>query len=383
MAAPEHETASTATRPYRIQRVEGRRALKRFVELPRAYRDRMTGFVPPLLGDAIKRLTPGKNPFFEHAESAYWLLLDGERACGRISATKDDLALDWCKDGRGVFGHFLAPDEAGAALLVEAASAWLRERGLSHMRGPIELSTNYTCGLQISGFDLMPMIEINQHPPGFEALLLAQGLEPVQDLLAYRLHRSLVDRSRLARGRALAERRSGSTIRNLDGRRFWQDVELLHDLYVRCWATNFGFAPMSHAEFREAAKGFKPLFEPRLCQIAELDGEPVGFIFGLPDVNVGIQACNGRLFPFGWLKMLRAIRRTDRYRVITLGVVPEVRGRAIDMHLVLDHIERNDHTGLDDAELSWVLEDNVGMVKPLINIGAKEAMRHRIFELEL
>lgn len=369
--------------PYRLERVSGRRRLREFVDLPRSLLAHLPTFVPPLTFDLLNRIDARKNPFFAHADCAFWILRDGPRAVGRISATVHRLSLEHHGDKTGFFGHVLLPNADGAGLLLRAATSFLAEHGLDRMRGPIELSTNYTCGLQVSGFDLCPRIDINQHPPGYEALLLAHGLEGTMDLIAYRMNRFDVDVTRLERARRVTEKRTMATIRNIDKRHFWRDVEGLCDVYNAAWSTNWGYSPFSSEEFRHAAKDFKRIVDPRLCQIAEVDGRYVGFILAVPDINAGTIACNGRLFPFGFLRFLRGIKKTDGFRVITLGVVPDMRRTGLDARLILEHIARSRDSGHNDAELSWVLEDNVPMVKPLLSLGAFEAMRHRLYERTL
>ncbi|HMQ21777.1 MAG TPA: GNAT family N-acetyltransferase, partial [Planctomycetota bacterium] len=143
------------------------------------------------------------------------------------------------------------------------------------------------------------------------------------------------------------------------------------------------FAPMTRDEFFHVAKGFRAIYVDGLCQIAELEGETVGFILGLPDINVGIRACNGRLLPFGFLRFLRAMKKTKRFRVMTLGILPEYRGRGLDAFLITNHIEMSVPTGYSDAELSWVLEDNIAMIKPLREMNAAETIRLRLYEQAL
>lgn len=368
---------------YRLEPVRDRRTRRLFVDLPRALLGTMPAFVPPLTSEEVKRLDPGRNPFFQHADSALWILFQGRRPAGRISATVDRLALEWNEDATGVFGHFLAPDAAGAACLLEAARTFLRGHGLARMRGPIELSTNYTCGLQVTAFDQPPRVQMNQHPPGQEELLREDGLEPVKDLLALCVHRKDLDLTRLERGHRIALRRSRARLRAIDVRRFATEVEILHGVYQRSWSRNFGFVPASREEFRHTARDLKRIVDPRLCHIAEIDGQAAGFILGLPDLNVGIKACDGRLFPFGFLRLLRATKETDRFRVITLGVVPEARRLGLESSLIMEIIEKSMQVGYHDAELSWILEDNVLMLRPLIKMGAVESTRYRLFEQAL
>ncbi len=369
---------------YRLEVAVSRRQLRDFVEVPRAFAARMSCFVPPLLSEQLKLLDKKRHPFYHHAEARFFLLRDAKgRAMGRISACVDHESTAFHGDRTGVFGHLMAGDAEATEILLDAARGFLREHGMDRMRGPIELSTNYTCGLQVDGFDIQPRIDIPQHPRELQDFVAANGLEKGKDLLCFEVRRDNVDMARLERGNRLAARRSRATIRNLDRRRWDEELERLHGLYVQCWEKNYAFAPMTRDEFFHVAKGFRAIYVDGLCQIAELEGETVGFILGLPDINVGIRACNGRLLPFGFLRFLRAMKKTKRFRVMTLGILPEYRGRGLDAFLITNHIEMSVPTGYSDAELSWVLEDNIAMIKPLREMNAAETIRLRLYEQAL
>ncbi|HHI80772.1 MAG TPA: GNAT family N-acetyltransferase [Planctomycetes bacterium] len=366
-----------------IVSVQSRKARKSFVDLPRRLMGEMPAFVPPLTFSEVKRIDPRRNPFFAHAQAGFWLAMEGGVPIGRISATRDELSLEYQQDGTGFFGHPLARDEATLHALLGVAEDFLRAKGLHQMRGPIELSTNYTCGLQVTTFDLPPMLEMNQHPPGMDAWHKSYGLEGVKDLLAFRIREEELDLQRLQRVRAISQKRSKARIRTLDLKRFPQEVQVLHKVYVQAWEKNFGFAPMSKEEFEAAAKDFKTILDPRLCLVAEQEGEAVGFLLALPDAHQGFRACNGRLFPFGIFQFLSAMRKVHSLRVLTLGVIPKLRGKGLDARLILELIERGLQAGYNEAELSWVLEDNLPMVKPILDLGGHEAQRYRLYEKPL
>jgi GNAT superfamily N-acetyltransferase len=366
-----------------IVSVQTRKDRKAFVDLPRRLMRDMEAFVPPFTSSLYKRIDPTTNPFFKHAQAGFWLAMERGVPIGRISATRDELSLAYHGDGVGFFGHPLARDEACMHALFSVAETYLRDKGLHKMRGPIELSTNYTCGLQVTTFGLPPMLEMNQHPEGMDAWHRSYGLEPVKDLLAFRIKEEELDLKRLQRVRGISERRSKARIRTLDLKRFPEEIEILHQVYVQAWEKNFGFSPMSKEEFEAAAKDFRAILDPRLCLIAEQDGEAVGFLLALPDVNQGFRACNGRLFPFGIFSFIWAMRKVHSLRVLTLGVVPKLRGKGLDARLILELIERGLKAGYNEAELSWVLEDNLPMVKPILDLGGHEAQRYRLYEKAL
>ncbi len=366
----------------RLQRVESRRDLRRFVDLPRILLGDRRGFVPPLTFEECRRLDPRHNPFFAHATASFWLLYRGRECVGRISAVDDRLARDFHRRPEGVFGHVLARDAEGLARLLGAARDYLAERGLRRMLGPIELSMNYTCGLQISGFDLQPMIDMPQHPEGMDAWMKECGMRKAKDLLAYRSLAEDLDASKLERIAKAAARRFPAEVRTIRNADFDREIRILHEIYLSAWEKNFGFVPMSPEEFRSIAKSFRKIYDPELCLIAERNGKPVGFILALPDANVGIKACGGRLFPLGFLKFLAAMRSCRRTRVITLGLLPEARGKGLDARLTAELIRVGRARGCLETELSWVLEDNIPMVKPILRIGGKEALRYRLYEAD-
>ena len=370
---------------YALLRVRSKKERKRFVELPRQFFQGRPEFVPPLAFEAMKRLDPARNPFFEHAETGLWLCIAhdsaGERAVGRISASVDQLALDWNKDQAGVFGHFLAEDEEAAKLLFAEAESFLKERGIVRMTGPIELSTNYSCGQQVSAFDAVPLMEMNQQPQGQEALLLAQGLSPIKDLVTFRRDASRAKIDRFDRIGKICQKRNKTKIRSIDPKNFAAEVENFYTIYEAAWEKNFGFVPMTRKEFRVSAKDFRKIYIPKLCLVAELDDKPVGWLLVLPDVNHGILACNGRLLPFGFIKFLLAMRKKKqvRTRLLTLGILPEARGRGLDALLIAEITRRVSKHGSPMTELGWVLEDNTPILNAAAEIGAAEAMRYRLY----
>ncbi len=366
-----------------LQRVVNARDRRRFVDLPRRLLGARPSFVPPMTAEECALLDPRRNPFFAHAQAAFFLLLEDGVPVGRISAVDDELARSFHGRPEGVFGHVLARGPEETALLIDAAARWCRQRGLGSMLGPIELSTNYTCGLQVSGFDRRPMVDMNQHPEGMGSWLERAGLRAVKDLLAFRLTRRDLKTEVLERVRRAAEGRFPAAVRALDDRHFPSEVRTLHRIYMRAWERNFGFVPMSEDEFAAIARRMRRIYDPGLCLVAERDGEAVGFILGLPDANEGIAACGGRLLPLGWLKFLRAMRRCRRMRVLTLGLVPEARGKGLDARLILELVRAGLERHIEETELSWVLEDNVPMVKPILRLGARESARYRLYRMEL
>jgi GNAT superfamily N-acetyltransferase len=375
--------STTAPDPSVAVEVRPLRHPARFLDLQRAFYRGDPHFAPPMTMAETWQVDPRKNPFFEHGEAEFFAAFRGDRPVGRISAARDRLHDEFHGDRVGFFGHFEAADAAAARALLDTASKWLRSRGASVVRGPIDLSTNYKCGLLVDGTPGLPVLMMPYNPPTYAAWLEAWGLRRAKDLLALWCTKSTLDLRRADRIVAHLSKKSGATIRRFDMKRFWPEVAMVWQLYNRIWEKNWGFVPMSEGEFLRQAKDLKPIARAELMHVAEVDGKPVGFIIALPDANVAIKACDGRLLPFGWWKFLRAMRGVRTVRTITLGVVPEHRKVGIELLLMHAVIHQGIEAGFDSCEASWILEDNNDMVGPLSTLGMAPYRRYRIYERAL
>ncbi|MBL8728653.1 MAG: N-acetyltransferase [Planctomycetes bacterium] len=355
----------------------------RFLDLQRDFYRRDPDYVPPITSAEAWQIDLRKNPFFRHAEAGFFAAYDGSRCVGRVSACRDRLHDEFHGDRIGFFGHFEASDAVTAQALVEHAATWCRQRGAEALRGPVDLSTNYRCGLLIDGDKGPPVVMMPYNPPQYAEWLAGCGLTKAKDLLALHVTDQALDLRRVDRIADHLRKKTSATMRPLDMRRFDAECQVLWDLYHRIWERNWGFVPMTQDEFLAQARDLKRVAHPALMHIAEVAGAPVGFVVALPDVNVGALACRGRLLPFGWLRYLRAMKTTRLIRVITLGVVPEWRRVGIEMLLMHKVIRSGLDVGFRACEASWILEDNRDMLGPLETLGHRPYRRYRIYEKTL
>lgn len=356
---------------------------KAFLELPyRLYRGH-PHWVPPLRMDEAFLGNRAKNPFYAHATVAHFLARRGDRVVGRIAAVENTLHNEVHGDRIGFFGRFdLEPDPEAAQALVATARAWVGARGLTAMRGPVSYSSNELIGVLVDGFDRPPTIGMPYNREDYDALLLGAGLAKVKDLVAYWIPSAGPIPERVVR---IAERtlyRQGYTVRMLDLKRWDAEIDTLLDLYNRCWERNWGFVPMTEAEFRHAAKALKMIVDPRLFLFVEKPvGTPVGFVGNVPDVNEIIRDLDGRLFPFGLFKLLARRKKISAARTMLLGVLPEFRGRGVDAALMVDVFRRAAQAGYRGGEGSWILEDNVRMRTDLEALGGTVTATYRVYEM--
>ncbi|MGH7554683.1 MAG: N-acetyltransferase [Longimicrobiales bacterium] len=380
------ETVSIARRPATpvvVRRVDGRRDLRAFIRLPwQIYADDPM-WVPPLLHDVHTLLDRRKHPFHQHADVEYFLAWRGSQVVGRIAAIVNRQHVDFHGENAGFFGLFEAePDGAIARALLAAAETFVAHRGMSTLRGPVNLSTNdelYSPGVLIDGFDSPPCILMAHTPRYYRSLLENAGYQKAKDLLAFWL-RGPEPPERLVRAMDRIVQRSGATLRPLNLGRFDEEVAIIQDIYNDAWERNWGFVPMTEAEIVFLAKSLRPVVNADMCAIAEVGGEPIGFGLTLPDFNQVLRHLDGRLLPFGFLKLLWYKRKIDQARVLTLGLKAGYRNSGLDAALILRMYRENVRAGYPKGECSWILEDNWEMRRGMERIGGEVYKTYRVFE---
>jgi ribosomal protein S18 acetylase RimI-like enzyme len=316
-----------------IRTVQTKKELAEFIELPyRLYR-RDPVWVPPLRGDQWNQFDPKRNPMLDHCEYALFLLRDGTRVVGRISAFIDGLAVKWWKEPIGLFGSFeCIADDSAAPLLLDAAQEWLAARGMKAMRGPWSFASQ-EWGLVVEGFTPAPVIMAPYNPPGYNDYLIHFGLKKVKDLVVYYVdsREGYKIPDRYLRLTTRVQEKLKVTVRSMNMRNFENEVSTFVRLANLSIANNWGFYPVTAEEGKAIARDMKPVIDPKLVLFAEdVHGKAIGFAIALPDVNMLLKGLDGRLFPFGWLKLLLGLPRLRQYRMWALGVDPAYHGKAVD-----------------------------------------------------
>jgi GNAT superfamily N-acetyltransferase len=358
-----------------------RTALKEFIELPYTLYRNDPHWVPPLRIAVKDLLDRVKHPFYKTAEAEFFLARRNGRPLGRIAAVLDHAYNRFQNEQAGFFGFFDCVDDiAVAEALLMRARQWVFEKGARFIRGPVNPSPNYECGLLVEGFDSDPMVMMTYNFPYYGALMDRLGLRKAMDLLAYDSTPDLVDLTKIRRAAARVLKKTGVSVRPINMKDFEGEVARVWEVYCSAWSRNWGFAPMSREEFLLQGKDLKVVLKPDLVLIGEAGGKMVGFALALPDVNQAMKPANGRLFPTGILKILYHQRHVRSVRVVALGVVPEHRASGVAAAFYARLVENARNLGYQRCEMSWILEDNVLMNRSLEVMGAKRYKTYRIYE---
>jgi GNAT superfamily N-acetyltransferase len=341
-------------------------------------------WVPPLLLDRKKLIDRKNNPFYKHAAMELFLAERGGEPVGRIGAIVNDNHNKEHKENIGFFGFFECVDDPEVSkALFDAACQWLRGKGVTAVRGPASPSVNDEYGLLIDGFDKPPAILMTYNPPYYARLIESYGYTKIKDLYAFRVEEKKVFTERFIRVNELIKKREGLVFRSLNMKKFDDEVRVIRDLYARGWEHNWGEVPMTAEEFDYVAKDLKQIVDPEVVFIAELKGKPVGFSMSLPDLNIVLKDNkHGRLIP-GVIRLLLFKKRINFMRIVLLGVLPEYMKSGIGAVLFYETARRGVAQGYWQGEASWVLEDNVMMIRGAELMNGEKWKSYRLYQMPL
>lgn len=374
--------------PLRIVPVAGNADLKQFIRIPDTILESDPAWIPLLSLERRMHLSARMNPYFQHARWQAWIAWRGQRAVGRISAQVDALHLEQHRDATGFFGMLDAEDqEETFSALLGTAEQWLRDQGMQRMRGPFNLSINAETGLLVEGFDTPPMVMMGHARPYYGEHLEQCGYRKAKDMLAYMVASDFPAPKVMQR--LATQTGKHASVRQINPKRFDDEMSLLRDIFNDAWSENWGFVPFTAAEFRDMGHALRFLSVPDLIQIAEVDGEAAAFVVAVPNLNEAIRGLGGRLFPTGWLKLLwrLKVRHPRTARVPLLGVRRKFQHTRLGpglAFLVTEAVRAQLHNrGVKEVELSWILEDNDGMRSIIESIGGRVYKRYRVYQRQL
>ncbi|GIW93376.1 MAG: hypothetical protein KatS3mg110_1417 [Pirellulaceae bacterium] len=366
-----------------VKPVETRYEKRLFLQLPwQIYRDD-PNWVPPIRIFQKEMTGLAHHPFYQQNQGKQFLALRGGRCVGRIVAIINREHIRRYNEPVGFFGFLEFEDDPQIlAGLIDAARAWLAEHGLTIIRGPVNPSLNYECGLLVEGFDSPPTFMMTYNKPYYEARLLEYGFGVAQNLYAFEGHVDMLESIDRKLDFVIAEatRRFHIKLRRLDRRRFADEVRMFLDIYNRSLGGTWGFTPLSEEEAEAMVRVLRYLIVPELTAVAEVEGRPIAAVFGLLDYNPRIRQIDGKLFPFGFVRLLWNRRAIKRVRLLSTNVLPEYQRWGVGLvamsRLLPDVLE----WGIQEAEFSWVLESNHLSFKTLKRGGARITKRYRIYD---
>ena len=365
--------------------MEDRKMKQEFLTLPWSLYRHDRYWVPPLKS-SLSHIFSSGHPFYETARTKMFMAKADGRGVGRIMAIINDAHNDFHKEECGFFGFFESTnDQVVSDSLFVRMEDYLKEQGIKQIRGPVNPSTNYECGLLVNGFNDYPSILMPYNPPFYEDLIKQAGFDKAMDLLAYTAPATKKIPERILIMAKKLEKRHQISYRTVNMKKWKKEVHLMLDIYNDAWEKNWGFVPMKPKEFMDMTSDLKKIVDPGLILFVMVKGEVAGFMAAVPDYNqVFHKIPDGRIFPWGIFTLLRAKKHIHRCRIFTLGIKKKFHNRGIANLLYKQiQVEILKTNLYKDVELSWILESNLKMNRPIELIGAEMNKTYRIFQKNL
>lgn len=332
----------------------------------------------------LRALLSLSHPFWQHGRRKLFIARVNGVPAGCIGAIVNEAHNKYYGDKCGFFGFFeTVDDKEVSAALFAAALGWLKEQGMDTVRGPMNPSTNEVCGLLMEGFDSVPLLMMPYNSPYYADHIEDCGFAKAKDLLAFWRDAPPPLPERIEKIIARAMHRNNVRIRPIDIANFDGELAVIKDIYVHAWSENWGFVPVTDAEFSNIAKSFKPILKPEYVCMLEVDGKPAAFSFTAPDLNQAFAKTRGSLNPLNIIPFLLALRSMNRGRMLMLGVKNEFRGKGLELALIKQVIENSRKLGWTGGELSWILEDNEKIIAIMEAVGCRCYKKYRIYQRSL
>jgi len=361
--------------------VERKSELKDFIDLPWRIYTAFPRWVPPLKKEVRRMLDPARHPYWESSERVLFLARRGSETVGRIAGIIDGPYNQFHGEKMGIWGFFeCVDDQEAAAALFSSVETWVRQKGMTFLRGPLNPSTNYEIGLLIEGFDYPPVVEMPYHPPYYSRLIESCGFAKEKDLLAFLIEGDyhLPEWMDTLAGRIAGKK--GIRIRCVNRKDVSAEFALIREVYNDSWSGNWCFVPLSANEMRDIQKNVMQFEDPDLAFFIYFEDDPAAVCVIFPDMNPLLKRLNGRIGLSGLLKFLLYRREIKGLRLLMFGIRDKYRQMGIPL-LAFHHIYEGVRAKKKYRymELGWTLEDNAAINTLIEETGARQYKRYRIF----
>ena len=364
-----------------IEKLRTGRQLKQFINLPRKIYIDDPLWVPPLWLLERSDHDAKKNPVLKRSEHAMFIAYKNGQAAGRIIVYIDPRYNAYHKTKIGMFGSFECIDDPDTGkLLFSTAEAWLAERGMTKILGPINPIAE-SWGFLYEN-PTQPVFMSPHNPLYYNDIINSCGYSKAKDLLVYeadaRKGYEIPERFINFSNKVL-ERRTNLSIRTIDRKNLHRDAVYIKELLNTAVAGNWGFVPVEEAEMEEVVDKLKLILDENTIYFVEDNGTPVGIALGFPDINMLFKQISGRLTPSGIITLLKGRKKIKDYRLWGLAVLPEYQGLGLDVLLYVSIASYLTPLGCR-LEANYMLEDNPDILNALKKMNLSYVKKYRVYE---
>lgn len=365
-----------------IREVTTRRDLKRFVMFPFELYKGNTYWIPPLIKSDMDALRRDKNPVFEYSDAKYWIAYKDGKIAGRIAGMINHKFVEKWKSKFAGFGWFEAIDDVGVSkALLNIVEEWVRIEGMEAVQGPMGLTNFDHQGMLIEGFDELPTVASTYNYPYYPVHMEAAGYGKKVDYVEFevKVPETILDKA--LRISDLVMKRKGVRLYKAKSKKDVQKhAKRIFEIINETYSHLYGFVELSDKQMALYTKKYFPYMNPDLVSMLfDKNDQMVGFQITLPTLSRAMQKANGRLFPFGFRHLLKALKNPTLIDLYLVGILPEYQNQGLNAIFMLDLQKTCLELGIKLAETNSELEDNHKVQSFWKNYDARQHKRKRIF----
>ncbi len=370
-----------------VREVSGRKDLKTFIFLPEKIHRGHANWVPPIYMDEWNYFNPKKNKAFSYCQTILLLAYQGKEAVGRVMGIINTRFNEHRNEKLARFGYLEAlEDQEIVRALLNRVEDWARKLGMRRIIGPYGFSDQDPEGFLIEGFEHRATIATYYNYEWLPKMVENEGYTKDIDYFVYKVDvpkelpeyfKKIYERAARRGNFEIVEFRKRKEIKP------W--VRPILSLMNECYSGSniYGFAPLDEKEMDALAKRYLPILDPRFVKMALKEKEPVGFIIAMPDMTEGIQKARGRLFPFGFLKILRAAKKTKQLDLLLGAIKDKYRGMGIDVLMGFTMIRSAQEAGMEFMDTHHEMETNLRVRAEMERMGGKIYKKYRVYQKTL
>ena len=359
--------------------------IKAFAKFPFSLYKGNSFWVPPIIKDEINSLNPSENPAMEYCDSLFWLAKKGGKIVGRIGAIINHKYNEKVGEKLGRFSRleFIDDDEVFLALM-DTAIQWLKEKGMKKAHGPLGFSNLDTQGMLIEGFDHIQSVASVYHLPYYKGYMEKYGFEKENDWVEFRLTLGEKARNKGNRGAALIKRRYGFEVKTFEkSEELRPYVKDLFDILNKAFTQLPYVTPFNDKMIEVYAEKYFKVINPKYVRMVTKDGDVIGFVVAVPSLSEAMQKANGKLFPFGFVHILNAMKKPKVLDFFLTGVKPKFDNSGVAVILFAEIQEEMMSAGIDQMETTGIFEDNHNVISNWKNYEHIQHKRRRCFIKEI
>lgn len=357
--------------------------LKRFVRFPFSLYKNNAYWVPPLIKNEMETLSREKNPAFEYCDVVLWLAYRDDRIVGRIAGIVNHKFVEKWKKKVAFFGWFDVADDLDASrALISQVETWVKAKGMTGVHGPMGLTNFDHQGMLVEGFDELAAVasayNYSYYPKHMEALGYRKEVDYIEfeafvpesvPEKAERICNIILKKKRLRLYKAKTKEE------------LLPYAKPIFDVVNVTYSKLFGFVELNEKQIKMYTDKYFPFIQPEYVAIVfDENDRIIGFQITMPSLARALQKANGRLFPFGFIHLLRALKKPKYLELYLVGVIPEYQNQGVNAIFMSDLTKTAIKNKIISAETNSELETNKKVQDFWKYYNARQHKRKRIYE---